>query len=81
MGVAGWVLFALGVVSIIIGLVTGAKDLFKRQNEGEAQAGLPQKFFEVLLKLLEAPPAKFFTVFGLLLVVIGLGLTGTEVFS
>lgn len=80
MGVAGWVLFILGVVAITIGLVQGARDVFGRQNEARANALLPTEFLKVLGKLLDAPPAKFFCGLGLILVVLGLGLVGVEVF-
>ena len=81
MGVAGWILFAVGVVSIVLGLVLGAKDVFKKQSEPGAQAALPTAFLEVLKKLLDAPPAKFFTIVGLILVIVGLALNGVDVFG
>lgn len=81
MGIAGWILFTLGVVSIVLGLVLGAKDVFQRQSQPGAQAALPTQFLEVLKKLLDAPPAKFFTGVGLILVLLGLALNGVEVFG
>lgn len=81
MGIAGWVLFLLGVISIVLGLVAGAKDVFSKQNQEGAQAILPTAFLEVIKKLLEAPASKFFVIIGLILVVIGLGLNGVEVFG
>ena len=70
----------LGIVSIVIGLVQGAKDVFVKSNQGAAQASLPTEFLKVLGKLLDAGPAKFFSGFGLLLVLIGLVLNGVSVF-
>ena len=76
MGFVGWVLIVLGVLAIIIGLVEGAKDIFEKSNQGAAMGSLPTEFLKVIGRLLDAGPAKFFTIFGLLLVVIGLGLNG-----
>lgn len=80
-GIVGWILIVLGILTLFLGLIAGAKDLFERKNEAGAQSLLPTEFFKVLLKLLEAPAYKFFFVMGLILVLVGLGLTGAEVFS
>lgn len=79
LGLVGWILLLVGVASIVLGLVAGAKDVFARSNEPGAQALLPTELLKVLLALLEAPPPKFFFVGGLILVLIGLGLLGVEV--
>lgn len=81
MGIVGWILIVLGIASIILGLVNGAQDAFKKQSQPGAHAALPTAAIEVFKKLLEAPPAKFFTVVGLMLVVVGLALNGIEVFG
>ncbi len=80
MAIAGWVCFALGAVSVALGLTFGAQNAFKKRNQPGAQAVLPEAFLEVLGKLLEAPPAKFFTIVGLILIVLGLSLNGVKVF-
>lgn len=80
-GILGWILIILGIISIVIGLVQGAKDVFAKTNQGAAQASLPTEFLKVLEKLLDAGPAKFFMGTGLLLVVIGLVLNGVSVFA
>lgn len=66
---------------LVVGLVEGAKAAFKAQSEPGAQAALPAAFISVLKELLAAPPAKFFTITGLILVLLGLFLNGVEVFS
>lgn len=81
MAVAGWILFALGVAFMVLGLIIGAREAFKKQNEPGAQAALPTGIIEVIEKLLEAPPAKFFTIIGFVLVVVGLSLNGVVVFD
>ncbi|AQA04792.1 hypothetical protein BVC93_22900 [Mycobacterium sp. MS1601] len=75
----GFILVGLGVLSTLLGLLIGARDTFRKLNTGSSQAALPEKFLDVLLKLLDAPPAKFFCVFGLILIVLGLVLLGVDV--
>lgn len=81
MGIAGWVLFVLGLLSIVLGLLAGAKDVFARQNQPGTHAMLPTGFLAVLKALLEAPASKFFVLVGLIMVIVGLGLNGADVFD
>lgn len=77
MGVVGWILIVVGIASLILGLVNGAKDVLKKSVGTEA---IPAGFLAFLKDLLAAPPAKFFSVLGFLLVVVGLALNGKAVF-
>jgi hypothetical protein len=81
LAIVGWVLIVVGTLSLLLGLVAGAQEVFKRKNEPGAEALFPTKLLEVFKELLAAPPYKFFSVFGLILIVIGLGLTGVEIFG
>ncbi|MGH9224007.1 MAG: hypothetical protein ACRD2W_09565 [Acidimicrobiales bacterium] len=81
MGALGICLIVIGVACLILGLIAGAKEIFRRQNEGAAQGLLPTAFLDVIKALLEAPRDKFFTVLGLVLIVLGLGLTGVDLFG
>jgi len=81
LGIVGWLLILVGMLSLLLGLVAGAQEVFKRQNEAGAEALLPTGFLQVLKELLAAPAYKFFSILGLLLIVVGLGLTGVEVFA
>lgn len=81
MAIAGWILFVLGVAFLVVGLILGAKDIFKKQSQPGAHAALPTAFLEVIKKLLEAPMPKLFTVVGLILVVLGLSLNGVAIFG
>lgn len=81
MAILGWILIVIGVSMLVVGLVEGAKAAFKAESEPGTRAVLPSAFLEVLKELLAAPPAKFFTITGFILVVLGLVLNGVEVFS
>lgn len=79
--IVGYVLIGIGVIATLLGLAIGAKDAFTKMNDGSAQFALPEKLLDVIVKLLEAPPAKFFCILGLILIVLGMVLTGVEVFG
>ncbi|MCT7369609.1 hypothetical protein [Mycolicibacterium llatzerense] len=77
----GYILIGAGVLCVLVGAVLGVKDAFTKQNKGAAQTGLPEKFLDVVLALLKAPPALFFGGLGLLLIVLGMVMTGMDVFA
>lgn len=81
LGWLGYIFIVLGGISIVIGLVLGAKDVFKKVNQGAAQYALPDKFFDVLLKLFDAKPPVFFCIFGVLITILGLVMNGIQVFG
>lgn len=77
MGIVGWILIVVGIAFLLLGLINGAKDVAGKSTESL----IPTGFFGFLKELLKAPPAKFFSVLGLLLVIVGLALNGAAVFS
>lgn len=76
--VLGWVLVVLGVVALLIGILGGAKKLLVEGNRAE---GLTPSAFKLLLEIIKQGGFGALLAVGLILLVIGLGLLGVEVFS
>ncbi len=60
MGIVGWILTVIGIVCVLLGMIGGARDMFRRQNEPGAQAALPTEVVKVIGKIVEAPTFKMF---------------------
>lgn len=54
MGIVGWILTVIGIVCVLLGMIGGARDMFRRQNEPGAQAALPTEVVKVIGKIVEA---------------------------
>jgi hypothetical protein len=79
--VIGYIVIGVGILCVLVSVVLGVKDAFTKINQGASQTGLPERFFDVVIALLKAPPALFFGALGLLLIAFGMVMTGVDVFS
>jgi hypothetical protein len=80
MAVLGWFLIVLGVFALTVGLLGGAREVLLHPAAGKEGLG-PLKLIELFLEILKKGGWQALTGVGFILLVLGLILVGSDVFS
>lgn len=80
LAVVGWFLIVLGMFALTVGILGGAREVLLRPAVGKESLGA-MKLIELFLEILKKGGWQALTGVGFVLLVVGLALVGTSIFS